>query len=55
MSHLPAGISDADKAILRNELNWYFGVMYDKQYVPDLEIIDRYLQSVNPVLVRHKP
>jgi hypothetical protein len=55
MSHLPPGISDADKAILRNEFDWYFGGTYDKQYVPDLDVIDQYLQRVNPSLVRHKP
>ena len=45
MAHLPAGISDADKAILRNEFDWYFGGMYDKQHVPDLDMLDRYLQG----------
>jgi uncharacterized membrane protein YraQ (UPF0718 family) len=55
MSHLPPEISDASKAILRNEFEWYFGGTYDKQYVPDLEVIDQYLQRVDPSLVRHKP
>jgi hypothetical protein len=54
MSHLPSGISDADKAILRNEFDWYFGGAYDKQHVPDLDMIDRYLQGVDPSFVRHK-
>ena len=54
MAHLPSGISDADKAILRNEFDSYFGGTYDKQHVPDLDMLDRYLQGVDPSLVRHK-
>jgi hypothetical protein len=54
MSHLPSEISDADKAILRNEFDWYFGGTCDKQHVPDLDVIDKYLQGVGPSLVRHK-
>jgi hypothetical protein len=54
MSRLPSGISDTDKAILRNEFDWYFGGTYDKQHVPDLDMFDQYLQGVDPSLVRHK-
>lgn len=54
MSHLPPGISDGSKAILRTEFDWYFGGTYNKQYVPDLDVIDQYLQGVDPSLVRHK-
>jgi hypothetical protein len=54
MSHLPAEVNDANRQILRNGFEWYFGGKYDKQYVPDLDVIDQYLQKVDPSLVRHK-
>jgi hypothetical protein len=54
ISHLPPGISDADKGIMRQELQNYFAGLYDKQHVPDLDMIDQYLQSINPSLVRRK-
>ena len=54
MSRLPSGITDASKAILRNEFDWYLGGVYDKQHVPDIDVIDQYLRGVDPALVRHK-
>jgi hypothetical protein len=55
MSHLPwVGVSDADKSIMRREFVSYFDEVYDKQHVPDLDVIDQYLQGVDPSLVRHK-
>jgi hypothetical protein len=52
MSKLPPGIPDNDKTIIRQELTNYFSGLYDQQHVPDLNLLDRYLASIDPSLVR---
>ena len=52
LSRLPSDYPDADRTILRTELCNYFDGRYDMQHCPDLNMIDRYLASIDPSLVR---
>ena len=54
MEHLPSGIADSDKEIMRQELQNYFAGLYDKQHVPDLDTIEGWLKTVDPALVQRK-
>jgi hypothetical protein len=55
IAHLPAEIDDSNKDTLRKEFENYFEGFHDKQHVPDLDVIDPYLQKLDPSLVRHEP